>query len=123
VWSDRKAYQVVEITERPVDLWPEHFRKEWKRYLEWRAKHIAEGRDVGPEPDRATWEHRPLVLVLRPADRPTAKANHYAVRASRSFYRGARQRTDNSGTGTGGRSVRPCPGQRLLACMVTTWRP
>jgi len=30
VWSDRKAYQVVEITERPVDLWPEHFRKEWK---------------------------------------------------------------------------------------------
>lgn len=27
-----------------------------------------------------------MVLVIRPADQPTLKASHYAVRASRSFY-------------------------------------
>lgn len=84
-WSDRRAYEVVEITERPADLWPQHFRDEWDRYYEWRAEHTAAGRLSGPGPDRATWEHRPLVLVIRPADKPHAKVTHYAVRASRTF--------------------------------------
>jgi len=34
VFGERRAHEVVEITERPLDLWPEHFLKEWKRYTE-----------------------------------------------------------------------------------------
>jgi len=86
VWSDRKAYTVIEVTERPLDLWPEHFRNEWKRFTEWWVEQVMSGRDMGAQPEQATWEHRPMVLVIRPADQPTAKPSHYAVRASRSFY-------------------------------------
>jgi len=86
VWSDRKAYQVVEITERPLDLWPENFRKEWKRFTEWWVEQVMSGRDMGEQPERATWEHRPVALAIRPAAQPNAKPQHYAVRASRPFY-------------------------------------
>lgn len=86
VWSDRKAYEVVDVTERPVDLWPEHYRDEWERYTAWWVEQAVAGRDMGVQPERATWKHRPLVLVIRPADRPAAKVQHYAVRADRPFY-------------------------------------
>jgi hypothetical protein len=86
VWTDRKAYEVIEVTERPVDLWPEHFRKEWKRFTEWWGEQVMSGRDMGTQPEQATWQHRPLVLVIRPADQPNAKPQHYAVRADRPFY-------------------------------------
>ncbi|MFH8813051.1 hypothetical protein ACH4GZ_38630 [Streptomyces hygroscopicus] len=86
VFADRKAYEVVEVTERPLDLWPEHFLKEWKRFTAWWAEQVVAGRDMGPQPERATWEHRPLVLVIRPADQPSTRNQHYAVRASRSFF-------------------------------------
>ncbi|MFF9632956.1 hypothetical protein [Streptomyces fradiae] len=85
-WSDRRAYEVVEVRERPVDLWPEHFRNEWDRYTAWWVEQVVAGRDMGDQPEKHTWKHRPLVLVIRPADQPTAKAVHYAVRASRTFY-------------------------------------
>lgn len=85
-WTDRKAYEVVEISERPVDLWPQHFRNEWKRFTAWWAEQVVSGRDMGTQPEKATWEHRPLVLILRPAGLPHAKPKHYAVRASRTFY-------------------------------------
>lgn len=86
VFNGRKAYQVVEISERPVDLWPDLFRKEWERYTEWWVAQAVAGRDMGAEPQQASWENRPLVLVVRPADQPTAKPEHYAVRAARPFY-------------------------------------
>ncbi|MDX2996394.1 hypothetical protein PV382_18010 [Streptomyces scabiei] len=86
VWSDRKAYRVLEVTERPLDLWPEHFMTEWKRFTKEWVEQVVVGRDLGEQPERATWEHRPLVLVIQPADRPKAKPEHYAVRASRPFY-------------------------------------
>ena len=47
VWSDRKAYQVIEVTERPLDLWPEHFLNEWKRFTEWWVEQVMAGRDMG----------------------------------------------------------------------------
>lgn len=86
VFSDRRAHQVVEVSERPIDLWPEHFRKEWDRFTEWWVEQVMAGRDMGTQPEKATWEHRPAVIVIRPADQPTAKPKHYAVRASRTFY-------------------------------------
>lgn len=86
VFGERRAHQVVEITERPLDLWPEYFLKEWNRFTEWWVEQVMAGRDMGAQPEKATWKHRPVVLVLRPADQPTAKPTHYAVRASRPFY-------------------------------------
>ncbi|MBT2477664.1 hypothetical protein [Streptomyces sp. ISL-94] len=86
VFCERKAYRVVEISERPVDLWPEHFVKQWERYTEWWVAQVISGRDMGEQPEKETWEHRPLVLTVRPADEPTAKPTDYAVRADRPFY-------------------------------------
>ncbi|MFG2359418.1 hypothetical protein [Streptomyces sp. NPDC048521] len=86
VWSDRKAYEVIQIAERPLDLWPANYREKWQEYTEWWAEQVVSGRDMGPQPEQATWEHRPFVLVIRPADQPAAKPKHYAVRASRTFY-------------------------------------
>src|SRR5687768_7297695 len=59
VWSDRKAYEIVEITERPLDLWPQHYRNEWDRYTAWWAEQVVSGRNMGTQPEKATWEHRP----------------------------------------------------------------
>jgi hypothetical protein len=86
VWSDRKAYEVIEITERPVDLWPQRFRDGWERYTQWWVEQVMAGRDMGEQPEKTTWEHRPLVLAIRPADQPNGNAQHYAVRADRTFY-------------------------------------
>lgn len=86
VFGERKAYQVVEVTERPVDLWPEHFHSEWERYTAWWVEQVMSGRDMGEQPEKETWQHRPLVLAIRPADQPEAKPEHYAVRADRPFY-------------------------------------
>jgi hypothetical protein len=86
VFGERRAYEVLEVNERPVDLWPEHFVKEWDRFTQWWVEQVMAGRDMGPQPEKNSWEHRPVVLVIRPADQPTAKAKHYAVRASRPFY-------------------------------------
>lgn len=86
VWSDRKAYEVIEVTERPLDLWPKHFDSEWTRFTEWWVEQVVAGRNMGAQPEKTAWEHRPLVFVIRPADQPNAKVKHYAVRASRTFY-------------------------------------
>lgn len=86
VFGKRKAYEVIEVKERPLDLWPEHFLKEWKRFTEWWVEQVMTSRDMGKQPERATWEHRPVILVIRPADQPAAKPEHYVVRASRSFF-------------------------------------
>ncbi|MET9436922.1 hypothetical protein [Streptomyces sp. NPDC006551] len=86
VFGRRRAHEVVEIKERPLDLRPQHFEDEWTRYTEWWTEQFMAGRDVGPQPEKATWKHRPLVIALRPADQPNAKPQHYAVRADRPFY-------------------------------------
>lgn len=86
VFTDQKAWRISEISERPDDLWPEHFNQEWERFTAWWVEQFMAGQRVGKEPTRATWEHRPLVLVIRPADKPNAKPRHVAIRASRTFY-------------------------------------
>ncbi|MFH8581611.1 hypothetical protein [Streptomyces zaomyceticus] len=86
VFSDRRAYEVIEVKERPLDLWPEHFLNEWERYAAWWVEQAVAGRDMGTQPEKATWEHRPLAITIRPADQPAAKHQHYAVRADRPFY-------------------------------------
>lgn len=86
VFGERRAFEVIQVSERPLDLWPEHFVNEWQRFTQYWAEQVLAGRDMGRQPERATWEHRPLVLVVRPADQPTAKPQHYAVRASRPFF-------------------------------------
>ncbi|MFC8008673.1 hypothetical protein [Streptomyces cinereoruber] len=85
-FSDRRAYEIIEVKERPLDLWPQHFLNEWERYTTQWVEQVVAGHNLGPQPEKATWEHRPVVIVIRPADQPTGKVKHFAVRASRSFY-------------------------------------
>lgn len=57
----RRPYRVVEIREKPDDLWPARYEQRWEDAInEWRLH----GR--GEEPQRATWRHRPVNVVVVP---------------------------------------------------------
>ncbi|MFB7592326.1 hypothetical protein [Streptomyces sp. NPDC056169] len=86
VFGERRAHEVIDVQERPLDLWPDLFNREWDRYTTWWAEQVLAGHDMGNQPEKSTWEHRPVVLSVRAADQPTAKPNHYAIRAGRTFY-------------------------------------
>lgn len=73
VW-DRKPYRILEIREKPDDLWPERFEEGFARDV--RAWEAAAPERRGERPERATWRYRPVNLVIVPADRPTAKPTH-----------------------------------------------
>lgn len=60
VW-ERAAHRVTEVRERPDELWGEQYEAAWAKY----------GRG-----ERATWSHRPVVVVLQPDGRPKAKPQH-----------------------------------------------
>lgn len=60
IW-DHCAHRVVEIREREFTDWPERFTEKW----------IEHGM-----PDAAAWAYRPVVVVVRPDDQPTAKPQH-----------------------------------------------
>jgi hypothetical protein len=58
---NRAPYRIVEIREKPDDLWPARFEELWSKALDgWRRY----GR--GKEPQRATWRDRPVNVVVVP---------------------------------------------------------
>jgi len=69
VW-DRQPWRVIEVTERPIDLWGAKYEKAfeedlagWERYPNHRNK-----------PEKTTWVGRPVAVVIQldgqPADKP-----------------------------------------------------
>lgn len=81
-------YRVVEIREFAEDLWPEAFEEQWQQSLEWWLKDPR----PNPQPIRATWRQRPVVVVVEPdgggkqrhllvaaGDRWDVLPEHYAV--------------------------------------------
>ncbi|MGW9238153.1 hypothetical protein ACWGRL_05355 [[Kitasatospora] papulosa] len=70
IW-DRKPHRIVELAERPADLWEEQHEKDFKDAVaRWeRYPH-------GNRPEKSTWEGRPFVFVLAPDRQPTAKPLH-----------------------------------------------
>lgn len=77
VIHDRKPWRVLEVTERPFDLWGEKFEQafrddvdRWERYPH------------GDRPEKETWYRRPVAVVLVPDRDPKAKPTHLIGPAS-----------------------------------------
>lgn len=64
VW-EREPHHVIEVTERPDDLWGERYETRWAEESKWRTTTT-----------RAEWVGRPLVYVVRPVDRPDTTPLH-----------------------------------------------
>ncbi|MEU4296386.1 hypothetical protein [Kitasatospora aureofaciens] len=62
VIHDRAPYRVVEVREHPHDLWPEKFEHYWQLHHDLWAANPGNR----PEPTRAAWRDRPVVVVLAP---------------------------------------------------------
>jgi hypothetical protein len=68
---DRQPWRVVEITERPLDLWDDEYEKRFADAVEsWERW----GR--GDRPEKATWISRPMAIVLQPDGKPHEKPIH-----------------------------------------------
>lgn len=71
IW-DRQPHRIVELAERPLDLWGEKHEMrfataldQWERYGK-----------RGERPEKATWCGRPFVFVLQPDGKPHEKPVH-----------------------------------------------
>lgn len=70
IW-DRQPWRVVEVAERPTDLWDESYEKAFTAAVEsWERF----GR--GDRPEKATWTSRPIAIVLAPDGKPHEKPIH-----------------------------------------------
>lgn len=79
VW-DRAPWRVVSIEERPND-WPERFEAAWDEHqAAWLSALVAD-REAGPEPERATWPGRPVVLVVADPANPEREPLHLCAPA------------------------------------------
>lgn len=97
----REPYRVLELREKPEDLWPAQFEEAWQRIMtEWieyeAARAAGEPRDlrIWPEglqrparrmPVRAEWHHRPINVVVQHAEQPKSKPKHLLTEACRDF--------------------------------------
>lgn len=79
VIHQRRARRIVELREYPADLWPQMWQDEWDRQYGW---WLNDPRDR-PEPDKATWRDRPVVIVLQ--DDGGGSEDHRLVPASRTW--------------------------------------
>jgi hypothetical protein len=79
VIHQRRARRIIDLREYPADLWPQQFQDEWDRQYGW---WLNDPRDR-PEPDKATWRDRPVVIVLQDDDGDTE--DHRLVPASRAW--------------------------------------
>ncbi|MGW3400158.1 hypothetical protein [Streptomyces zhihengii] len=71
IW-DRQPHRVVELAERPIDLWGEEYEasfvtavENWERYGK-----------RGERPEKPTWSGRPFVFVLQLDGKPHTKPLH-----------------------------------------------
>jgi hypothetical protein len=80
VW-DRQPYRVVELAERPLDLWGEKHEMRYATAL----NHWEIGGKRGDRPEKATWTGRPYVFVLVPDGKPQEKPIHLIGPANTSW--------------------------------------
>ncbi|GHG33150.1 hypothetical protein GCM10018777_56510 [Streptomyces albogriseolus] len=84
---ERQAWRVLEIREKPEDLWPANYEKAWQGVVSRWVEHEA-ARAAGeltpwgtpmaaqPEPVRSKWYYRPVNVVLQLVDQPKSKPRH-----------------------------------------------
>jgi len=79
VW-DRQPYRVVELTERPLDLWGDKHEMRYATALESWDRYPR-----GNRPEKATWDGRPYVFVLQPDGKPHEEPIHLIGPANTSW--------------------------------------
>ena len=90
---ERHAWRVLEIREKPEDLWPANYEQAWQKVVSRWITHEA-SRAAGeltswgapltaqPEPIRSQWYYRPVNIVLQHVDRPKSKPRHIVASIS-----------------------------------------
>ncbi|MFG3244170.1 hypothetical protein [Streptomyces sp. NPDC048157] len=84
---ERQAWRVLEIREKPEDLWPADFEQAWQsKFARWVEHEAARAAgevtswgaplDAWSEPVRARWYYRPVNVVLQQVDKPKSKPRH-----------------------------------------------
>jgi hypothetical protein len=89
----RQAWRVLELREKPEDLWPADYEKAWQGVVSRWVAHEA-SRAAGEltswgaplkaqsEPVRSEWFYRPVNVVLQLVDRPKSKPRHIVASVS-----------------------------------------
>jgi hypothetical protein len=80
IW-DRQPHRIVELAERPLDLWGEKHEMRYATALE----HWEIGGKRGERPEKTTWRARPFVFVLQPDGKPHEKPVHLIGPANHSW--------------------------------------
>lgn len=89
---DREPWRVVEIKEKPEDLWPARMEQEWQKVMtQWIEHEVARAagepyswgkpREERPMPVRGQWQYRPINLLVQAPDRPKGKVHHWGAMA------------------------------------------
>jgi hypothetical protein len=79
IW-DRQPHRVVELAERPVDLWGDKHEMRYATALESWDRYPR-----GERPEKATWDGRPYVFVLQPDGKPHEEPLHLIGPANHSW--------------------------------------
>jgi hypothetical protein len=89
----RQAWRVLEIREKPEDLWPADYEQAWQKVVSRWIEHEA-ARAAGEltswgapmaaqtEPIRSQWYYRPVNVVVQRVDRPKSKREHILTSVS-----------------------------------------
>ena len=92
----RQAWRVLEIREKPEDLWPADYEAAWQKkvtdWVEYEAARVAgepepwgAPRKPRQMPVRAEWRYRPVNVVIQRVDRPKSKPRHAVATVSRDW--------------------------------------
>ncbi|HTE57035.1 MAG TPA: hypothetical protein VK698_39550 [Kofleriaceae bacterium] len=79
VW-DGQPYRVVELAERPLDLWGDKHEERFKEALTYWERYPR-----GDRPEKLTWTGRPYAFILAPDGRPQEKPLHLIGPADHSW--------------------------------------
>jgi hypothetical protein len=89
----RQAWRVLEIREKPEDLWPANYEEAWQKLVSrWIAHEAARAAgeltpwgtplNAQPEPVRSAWPYRPVNVILQQVDKPKSKPRHIVASLS-----------------------------------------
>jgi hypothetical protein len=70
IW-DRQPHRIVELAERPLDLWGDKYETRYAAAVEAWDRYPR-----GERPEKATWDGRPYVFVLQPDGKPHEEPIH-----------------------------------------------
>jgi hypothetical protein len=79
IW-DRQPHRIIELAERPLDLWGEKYETRYAAAVEAWDRYPR-----GERPEKATWDGRPYVFALQPDGKPHEEPIHLIGPANTSW--------------------------------------